>query len=725
MLLSLCLGLALSAADPLTTSLARVPERRAEWQALLAKLPKTERATATYLLAYMPLGDLRALPTVKLAEAVHFAEIARRGTKWGPKVPDAIFLDAVAPYASVTEPRQSLRAEFQQKYLPLVRETKTSGEAALAINKVLFKDYKVTYNTRRLRTDQSAPETIAQGMATCTGLSIMLVDALRAVGVPARVAGIPSWPGRGGNHTWVEVWDAGRWHFVGAAEPDDNGLDHGWFAEEAGRVPGTNPMETIYAVTYKPTGIEFPLVWDPGGAIQAENVTARYAIKQAPVAPRLMVEVRANGERVIADVIAFNARTGDRCLNGQSLGPQADVNLHLSAPAAENDEVKVTATYQGRTITETAVIKGDTVVRLNLDDAQAKIPVNASTLASAWRAFLASPDPDLRAEFDAKTVRTSDRSAPYQWRTVGTKPKTGWGLVIAMHGGGGAPPEVNDSEWNRMFQTYYQDQPDAPGYVYLALRAPNNDWDGFYDSAISPLIERLIRQFVKYAEVDPNAVYACGASHGGYGTFVIGPKIPHRFAALHPAAGAPTPDRTAGENLRNVRFTWAVGENDTDYNRITLNRAFQDQWTKWKAQYGGFDGGLEEIKGHGHLINDTEKGKVAEFRRYRRNPYPTHVIWTQTDDRVKRFYWLEALAPTDKGRIEATVSGNEITVTSRGQGKIALWLSAGLVDLTKPVVVIRDGVRQTFTVTPSLTTYANGLLQTGDPELSAPVRIEI
>ena len=42
-------------------------------------------------------------------------------------------------------------------------------------------------------------------MATCTGLSIMLVEACRAVGIPARVAGIASWPGRGGNHTWVEV----------------------------------------------------------------------------------------------------------------------------------------------------------------------------------------------------------------------------------------------------------------------------------------------------------------------------------------------------------------------------------------------------------------------------------------------------------------------------------------------------------------------------------------
>src|SRR5690606_17330671 len=112
-----------------------------------------------------------------------------------------------------------------EKYLPLVKSVKTPGEAALLLNETLFKDYNVGYNTKRLRTDQSPEETIAQGMATCTGLSIMFVDACRAVGIPARVAGIHSWPGRGGNHTWAEVWDAGRWHFVGAAEPDRQGLN--------------------------------------------------------------------------------------------------------------------------------------------------------------------------------------------------------------------------------------------------------------------------------------------------------------------------------------------------------------------------------------------------------------------------------------------------------------------------------------------------------------------
>ena len=50
-----------------------------------------------------------------------------------------------------------------------------------------------------------------QHMASCTGLSVLLVDALRAAGIPARFAGTPAWHDDRGNHSWVEVWIGGRW----------------------------------------------------------------------------------------------------------------------------------------------------------------------------------------------------------------------------------------------------------------------------------------------------------------------------------------------------------------------------------------------------------------------------------------------------------------------------------------------------------------------------------
>ena len=60
------------------------------------------------------------------------------------------------------------------------------------------------------------------GYASCTGTAILFVNALRTVGVPARVAGTPAWDQNRshGNHNWVEVWKDGKWYFL---EPTING----------------------------------------------------------------------------------------------------------------------------------------------------------------------------------------------------------------------------------------------------------------------------------------------------------------------------------------------------------------------------------------------------------------------------------------------------------------------------------------------------------------------
>jgi transglutaminase-like putative cysteine protease len=256
-------------------SLARSPSARGNWEIQLRSAPGFLRAGMAYLIADLPLSDLTLVKPSELATNVRFALDARNATEWARQVPREVFLDSVLPHAALTEPRDFMRKEFMDKYLPIARKAKSSGDAALALNKALFQDYKVVYNTLRLRTDQSSRETIAQGMATCTGLSIMLVEACRSIGVPARIAGIHTWPGKTGNHTWVEVWDNG-WHFVGAAEPDSKGLDHAWFSEQAKTAKENVALHAIFAVAYRKTGTYFPLAWNPEARINAFNVTSRY-----------------------------------------------------------------------------------------------------------------------------------------------------------------------------------------------------------------------------------------------------------------------------------------------------------------------------------------------------------------------------------------------------------------------------------------------------------------
>lgn len=744
--------------EKVEASIGRIPERRRVWEEALARTEPRLRPGTAYLLRYLPEGDLKTLEPKALLKNVELAERARREVPWGKDLPEEVFLDAVLPHASLTEPRDSSREEFQARYLPLAKACSTPGEAALRLNERLFKDYKVVYDTRRSRTDQSSRESIAQGMATCTGLSIMLVEACRSAGIPARAAGIHSWPGRGGNHTWVEIWDRGDWHYVGAGEPDPNGLDHAWFSGEAAKAIEDRPLNAVFAARYRTTGVRFPLAWNPVAEVPGENVTARYRRRDQPakVRPRLMVEARENGERIVAEIVAIDRRTGETRLKGASFGTEIDVNRHLSADADEGESFVTIARKGPRATFDFASVRGDTVVRLDLDSRPSKnardeltklledrfgedesrrdssarilaeIPFDETARSLAWTAYVKSPRfRKLREELHAKIVATKDRTSPYLWRHVGEKPKDGWALVIALHGGGGAPKEVNDRQWHAMFDAYYREHPEAGGYVYLALRAPNDQWNGFYDDAICPLIERLIRQFTIFEDVNPDKVYLLGASHGGYGAFVIGPKMPDRFAAIHASASAQTPGETRGENLRDVRFTFMIGEKDTAYGRADRCREFADALQGWKKKRGGYPGGFEWRPGVGHHVPDRDK--VAELLRSGpRDPWPKQLVWIQSDDILHHFYWVEAVKPVDNGRVEAKVVGNAIDLKTDLRGELFLWLDSPLLDLSEPATLTVEGeASRTYALKPVVEIFCLGLDKRGDPRLAAPVRIRV
>ena len=159
----------------------------------------------------------------------------------------------------------------------------------------------------------------------------------------------------------------------------------------------------------------------------------------------------------------------------------------------------------------------------------------------------------LRQDFDARQVRFEKHLSPYTVKTVGTRPTNGWALFIAMHGGGGAPQELNDSQWRHM-QNYYRDHPEG-GRIPLCgvARARTTTWNGFYTGYVYPLIQNLLRQFLLFGDVDPNKLFLMGYSHGGYGAFAIGPKMPDRFAAIHASAAAPA-DGAGPITLRNTRL---------------------------------------------------------------------------------------------------------------------------------------------------------------------------
>ncbi|MEI6178736.1 MAG: transglutaminase-like domain-containing protein, partial [Verrucomicrobiota bacterium] len=201
--------------------------------------------------------------------------------------------------------------EFHKQCGVIVKDCKTATEAVQALNSVFFEQIKVKYGTKRKRANQSPKESIEQGVASCTGLSILLADACRSVGIPARVAGTAMWTQINGNHTWVEVWDGG-WHFTGAAEPSVEGLDHGWFNENASKAVANDPVHAIWANTWTPGKDYFPLIWNLSDrSVFAVNVTYRYTSGTQNKAPDTAQKSAAKihlrvlddyGQRVVAQI---------------------------------------------------------------------------------------------------------------------------------------------------------------------------------------------------------------------------------------------------------------------------------------------------------------------------------------------------------------------------------------------------------------------------------------
>ncbi len=207
---------------------ARASDNAVELRKALNDAPDDQKEGVRFLIAYMPDRDIKSLSAEFLLDNVRFACRALNEAPWKKRIPKEIFLNDVLPYASINERRDDWREDFYKRFKPLVADADSPAKAAVILNQNIFKMLEVRFYRARPRADQSPYETIEAGMASCTGLSVLLVDACRAVGVPARFAGTPLWANKSGNHSWVEIWD-GDWHYTGAAEPAGGKLDRGWF----------------------------------------------------------------------------------------------------------------------------------------------------------------------------------------------------------------------------------------------------------------------------------------------------------------------------------------------------------------------------------------------------------------------------------------------------------------------------------------------------------------
>lgn len=294
-------------------------------------------------------------------------------------------------------------------------------------------------------------------------------------------------------------------------------------------------------------------------------------------------------------------------------------------------------------------------------------------------------------EISAKSITIGDKTLRWAEREFGKAPSGKRSLWISLHGGGGAPPAVNDGQWRNQIRLY---QPEEG--IYIAPRAPTDNWNLWHEAHIDPLFSRLIDGMVATRGVDPDKVYLLGYSAGGDGVWQLAPRMADRYAAAAMMAGHPNDASLLG--LRNLPFAIFMGGEDAAYerNKIATQKAAELK-TLQAADSSGYPHRVRIYPGLGHWMDGKDAEAIPWMAQQTRNPWPEKCVWFQDDVTRDRFYWLEVPVGSVKpgGTIIAAVKGNEITLKGQVPDGLTLHLSDQLVDLDAPLRVLIHG-KQVF-----------------------------
>ncbi|KAJ7270307.1 hypothetical protein C8J57DRAFT_1321597 [Mycena rebaudengoi] len=365
-----------------------------------------------------------------------------------------------------------------------------------------------------------------------------------------------------------------------------------------------------------------------------------------------------------------------------------------------------------------------------------------------------------RAEHDSHALLFGDKIMRYAAFTIGDKPSKGYPLYIALHGGGGAPPSSNDSQWKHM-HIYYRDS--VKNGIYVAPRGVTDTWDLHFQPESYVLLERLIENMVLYENADPDRVYLLGFSAGGDGVYQLTPRLADRFAAANMSAGHP--NGTNLVNLASVPLLLQVGENDSAYHRNTVTAEYNDKLNALAASGNGeyvHEAFIHAGRPHNFLDNDaserprmvlanphawlTEGNRFSHsnkqantnairwLEQHTRNPYPERVVWDLTT-RAQResnglWYWLDIGKHTRESLGTDTIvtsydSARNAIVVEQARTYLRILVNSAMVDLDKSVLVEVGGQILNLQVTPSKRVQEETLLERGDPRYVFAARITL
>lgn len=252
-------------------ALALAGSRAARYVDAIRAAGPEERTCLAFLLANMPEQDLRSIEPGDIVENARFALKARRTVPVAADVPENVFLEYVLPYLAADESFEKWRPGFYDRFFAAALTSPTIEEAVMRLNRDVFVGFQLPFEDNKTRHPLPGPlASVKKGVVSCAEASLLVVDACRSVGIPARMVFLPRWPWARGGHAWVEVFDSGRWRHISVYDPAF--LDRTWITVSLAKLIPSKPEHRIYAVRFRRTAHRF--AYGPEGPLV--DITGSY-----------------------------------------------------------------------------------------------------------------------------------------------------------------------------------------------------------------------------------------------------------------------------------------------------------------------------------------------------------------------------------------------------------------------------------------------------------------
>jgi len=346
-------------------------------------------------------------------------------------------------------------------------------------------------------------------------------------------------------------------------------------------------------------------------------------------------------------------------------------------------------------------------------------------VSPAMVAALAQAGPFYEAEPAGEEVRraaTGFSQVEYVLVTPpGHDPRRSYPLLVACQGEGGDGRQASE-RWRQPCQ--------AHGYLLACPTLPYGEAGYGATAAERAAVLATVEDVARTYHVDPDRVFLTGVSAGGNAVWDVGLHHADRFAGLIPESGTPLHEGTAFTQylyLRNAEGGLAVyalvGETDAGVRDICAEA------TK-RLQALGVDAQSVVVPQRGHGAFPTEDDSIfAWMDAHRRNPTPRSVSAQLHRLSQGRVYWVEVTAlaqpewdSTQSVRLRLTAPAgtigeeealelarakvaqdlpsvrasvgkdNTVAVSAIGVGELVVWLSPQLVDFSRPVTIVVNGV---------------------------------